>query len=146
MAALQLERLEQLDRFGHAHVRQPSSAAAGSSVFGTAKKRDRYPVCFGMINDETGAVTFPEARQGAIAAANYVNSYLGGINGHPIVIDNCTGDRLRLPPPHGAPTSSLPLAPDGHPRRGRRRRARLDPDLPARQPGLPGGIRSPRSP
>ena len=26
-----------------------------------------------MINDETGAVTFPEARQGAIAAANYVN-------------------------------------------------------------------------
>jgi branched-chain amino acid transport system substrate-binding protein len=45
-----------------------------------------------MINDETGAVTFPEARQGAIAAENYVNNYLGGINGHPIQIDNCTGD------------------------------------------------------
>jgi branched-chain amino acid transport system substrate-binding protein len=45
-----------------------------------------------MINDETGAVTFPEARQGAIAAADYVNNYLGGINGHPIVIDECTGD------------------------------------------------------
>jgi branched-chain amino acid transport system substrate-binding protein len=45
-----------------------------------------------MINDETGAVTFPEARQGAIAAVNYVNNYLGGINGHPIQIDNCTGD------------------------------------------------------
>jgi branched-chain amino acid transport system substrate-binding protein len=45
-----------------------------------------------MINDETGAVTFPEARQGSIAAADYVNNYLGGINGHPIVIDNCTGD------------------------------------------------------
>ena len=45
-----------------------------------------------MINDETGAVTFPEARQGAIAAANYVNNYLGGINGHPIQIDNCVGD------------------------------------------------------
>src|SRR6266702_1005947 len=71
-----------------------SSAAAGSgsSVFGTAKKATGTPYVFGMINDETGAVTFPEARQGAIAAANYVNNYLGGINGHPIVIDNCTGD------------------------------------------------------
>jgi branched-chain amino acid transport system substrate-binding protein len=45
-----------------------------------------------MINDETGAVTFPEARQGAIAAVNYVNNYLDGINGHPIVIDSCIGD------------------------------------------------------
>jgi branched-chain amino acid transport system substrate-binding protein len=45
-----------------------------------------------MINDETGAVTFPEARQGAIAAVDYVNNYLNGINGHPIVIDECTGD------------------------------------------------------
>src|SRR6266700_708918 len=71
-----------------------SSAAAGSgrSGFGTAKKATGPPYVFGMINDETGAVTFPEARQGAIAAANYVNNYLGGINGHPIVIDNCTGD------------------------------------------------------
>ncbi len=45
-----------------------------------------------MINDETGPVTFPEARQGAIAAMEYVNNYLGGINGHPIVIDSCIGD------------------------------------------------------
>ena len=69
-----------------------AAAGAGSSVFGTAKKATGTPYVFGMINDETGAVTFPEARQGAIAAANYVNNYLGGINGHPIVIDNCTGD------------------------------------------------------
>src|SRR6201995_1159284 len=69
-----------------------AAAAGGSSVFGTAKKATGTPYVFGMINDETGAVTFPEARQGAIAAANYVNNYLGGINGHPVVIDNCTGD------------------------------------------------------
>ena len=61
-------------------------------MFGTPKKATGTPYVFGMINDETGAVTFPEARQGAIAAANYVNNYLGGINGHPIVIDSCTGD------------------------------------------------------
>jgi branched-chain amino acid transport system substrate-binding protein len=69
-----------------------AAAGAGSSVFGTAKKAAGTPYVFGMINDETGAVTFPEARQGAIAAVNYVNNYLGGINGHPIQIDNCTGD------------------------------------------------------
>src|SRR6476659_1635639 len=69
-----------------------TSPAARSSVVATAKKKTGTPYVFGMINDETGAVTFPEARQGAIAAANYVNDYLGGINGHPIVIDNCTGD------------------------------------------------------
>src|SRR5580692_12289863 len=69
-----------------------ATAGAGSSVFGTAKKATGTPYVFGMINDETGAVTFPEARQGAMAAASYVNDYLGGINGHPIQIDNCTGD------------------------------------------------------
>jgi branched-chain amino acid transport system substrate-binding protein len=69
-----------------------ASSAPSASVFGTAKKATGTPYVFGMINDETGAVTFPEARQGAIAAANYVNDYLGGINGHPIQIDNCIGD------------------------------------------------------
>jgi branched-chain amino acid transport system substrate-binding protein len=69
-----------------------TTTAASSSVFGTPKKATGSPYVFGMINDETGAVTFPEARQGSIAAVNYVNNYLDGINGHPIVIDECTGD------------------------------------------------------
>ena len=69
-----------------------STAAAGTFSFGTAKKATGTPYVFGMINDETGAVTFPEARQGSIAAVSYVNNYLDGINGHPIQIDECTGD------------------------------------------------------
>jgi branched-chain amino acid transport system substrate-binding protein len=69
-----------------------STAAAGTFSFGTAKKATGTPYVFGMINDETGAVTFPEARQGAIAAVDYVNNYLDGINGHPIQIDSCIGD------------------------------------------------------
>jgi len=69
-----------------------TSASTSSFSFGTPKKATGSPYVFGMINDETGAVTFPEARQGAIAAMEYVNNYLGGINGHPIVIDNCIGD------------------------------------------------------
>src|ERR1700683_5328718 len=116
-----------------------ATAAASTFSFGTAKKATGTPYVFGMINDETGAVTFPEARQGAIAAVNYVNNYLNGINGHPIQIDACTGDgtpataaRAPAPPPAGA------RPPAAHPRRGRRRRARLDPHLRARQPGLPG--------
>jgi branched-chain amino acid transport system substrate-binding protein len=67
-------------------------AATGSAVFGTPHKATGTPYVFGMINDETGAVTFPEARQGSIAAADYVNNYLNGINGHPIQIDSCVGD------------------------------------------------------
>jgi branched-chain amino acid transport system substrate-binding protein len=75
-------------------VTSATTAATGgnSFSFGTAKKATGSPYVFGMINDETGAVTFPEARQGAIAAMQYVNNYLGGINGHPIVIDSCIGD------------------------------------------------------
>ncbi len=69
-----------------------ATAAASTFSFGTAKKATGTPYVFGMINDETGAVTFPETRQGAIAAVNYVNNYLNGINGHPIQIDACTGD------------------------------------------------------
>jgi len=69
-----------------------SAAAASGSVFGTPHKATGTPYVFGMISDETGAVTFPEARQGSIAAVDYVNNYLNGINGHPIQIDECTGD------------------------------------------------------
>src|SRR3984885_12106552 len=69
-----------------------ATAAAAGSGFGTPNKATGTPYVFGMINDETGAVTFPEARQGSIAAVDYVNNYLDGINGHPIVIDSCIGD------------------------------------------------------
>ena len=89
---LQIEQFKQHDQRAASAAASSTSAAAGSSVFGTPKKATGSPYVFGMINDETGAVTFPEARQGAIAAVDYVNNYLGGINGHPILIDNCIGD------------------------------------------------------
>jgi branched-chain amino acid transport system substrate-binding protein len=69
-----------------------ATAAAAGSAFGAPHKAAGTPYVFGMINDETGAVTFPEARQGSIAAVDYVNNYLNGINGHPIQIDSCIGD------------------------------------------------------
>ncbi len=69
-----------------------SSTASNSSIFGTPHKATGSPYVFGLINDETGQVTFPEARQAEIAAADYVNNYLDGINGHPIQLADCIGD------------------------------------------------------
>ena len=76
-----------------------SSAAGGSSSSAPRRRRPRLRphgrrrrrprpsarrrrppaprTSFGLINDETGPVTFPEARQAEIAAAQYVNNYLG---------------------------------------------------------------------
>jgi branched-chain amino acid transport system substrate-binding protein len=69
-----------------------TATAASSSPFGTVHKATKSPYVFGLINDETGAVTFPEARQAEIAAAAYANEYLDGINGHPIKLVDCIGD------------------------------------------------------
>jgi branched-chain amino acid transport system substrate-binding protein len=74
------------------HVAKVTATAASASPFGKVDKATKSPYTFGLINDETGAVTFPEARQGEIAAAAYVNEYLGGINGHPIKLTDCIGD------------------------------------------------------
>src|SRR3984957_6176548 len=74
-----------------------ATAAAAGSAIGTPHQATGTPYVFCMINDETGAVTFPEARQGSIAAVDYVNNYLDGINGHPIQIDSCIGDGTPAP-------------------------------------------------
>jgi branched-chain amino acid transport system substrate-binding protein len=78
---------------------KPLPHAASASVFGSVHKATGSPYVFGLINDETGPVTFPEARQAEIAAAAYANEYLDGINGHPIVLDDCISDAT-------APTSA----------------------------------------
>lgn len=70
----------------------PHAASASASVFGAVHKATGSPYLFGLINDETGAVTFPEARQAEIAAADYVNEYMDGINGHPIELADCISD------------------------------------------------------
>jgi branched-chain amino acid transport system substrate-binding protein len=69
-----------------------ASASTSSAALGTPKKATGSPYVFGVINDETGPVTFPEARQAEIAAADYVNNYMGGINGHPIQLADCISD------------------------------------------------------
>jgi branched-chain amino acid transport system substrate-binding protein len=84
---------------GSASSSSSASSTASSAALGTPHKASGTPYVFGLINDETGPVTFPEARQAEIAAADYVNDYLGGINGHPIQLVDCIGDTT-------APTSA----------------------------------------
>jgi branched-chain amino acid transport system substrate-binding protein len=69
-----------------------SGSGAGGSALGTPKKASGSPVVFGLLNIESGPVTFPEYRQAAEAAAQYVNNYQGGIGGRPIKIVSCATD------------------------------------------------------
>ena len=69
-----------------------SSSAPAADALGTPKKATGSPIVFGLLNLESGPVTFPEYRQAAEAAAQYVNNYKGGIGGRPIKIVSCATD------------------------------------------------------
>lgn len=47
------------------------------------------PVKIGFINVEGGTASFPEVTVGTKAAAEFVNEYLGGVQGHPLEIETC---------------------------------------------------------
>lgn len=69
------------------------SAGASSAVLGTAHTATGTPVKFGMINVETNAgADFPEVRESAQAAIQYVNTYRNGLDGHPIQLVPCITD------------------------------------------------------
>lgn len=69
-----------------------STTAPAANALGTPKKATGSPIVFGLLNLESGPVTFPEYRQAAEAAAQYVNNYKGGIDGRPIKIVSCATD------------------------------------------------------
>ncbi len=65
---------------------------APADPFGTPNEATGEPLVFGLLNVEAGPITFPEVRIAEEAAAQYVNEYLGGINGRPIEIVSCVTD------------------------------------------------------
>lgn len=69
-----------------------SGSASDSSVFGSVNKAKGDPIVVGVLNLESGPVTFPEALTAEKAAVAYVNEYKGGIGGHPIKIVSCATD------------------------------------------------------
>ncbi|MHC5794783.1 ABC transporter substrate-binding protein [Lacisediminihabitans sp. FW035] len=69
-----------------------SDTGTASSALGTPNKATGTPIVFGVLNLESGPVTFPEVVLAEKAAAEYVNEYKGGIGGHPIKIVSCATD------------------------------------------------------
>jgi branched-chain amino acid transport system substrate-binding protein len=63
-----------------------------SAALGTANKATGSPITVGLLNLESGPVTFPEYRQAAEAAVKYINDYKGGIGGHPVQLESCATD------------------------------------------------------
>jgi branched-chain amino acid transport system substrate-binding protein len=73
-----------------------ATASAGTSTAGLAKylpgdKATGTPVKVGLINNEgSSPVAEPSTGDAAVAAADYANSELGGIAGHPIQVIRCS--------------------------------------------------------
>jgi branched-chain amino acid transport system substrate-binding protein len=82
---------------------QASSGGSSGGVLGTPDAAKGKPVVFGMVSLETNPqASFPEVRQAAQAAIQYVNAYGGGLDGHPIKLDLCVTD--------GSPATSTQCA------------------------------------
>jgi branched-chain amino acid transport system substrate-binding protein len=68
------------------------AAAPAADALGTAKPASGAPIVLGLLNIESGPVTFPEYRQAAEAAVKYINAYKGGIGGRPVKLESCATD------------------------------------------------------
>jgi branched-chain amino acid transport system substrate-binding protein len=68
------------------------STPDASAALGKEKKATGDPITIGLLNLESGPVTFPEYRQAAEAAVKYINDYKGGIGGHPVKLESCATD------------------------------------------------------
>ena len=69
-----------------------STPAAGTAALGPPKKATGSPITVGLLNLESGPVTFPEYRQAAETAIKYINDYKGGIGGHVVKLASCATD------------------------------------------------------
>ncbi len=69
-----------------------SAAPVDTGLLGTPTAASGTPVVFGVLNLESGPVTFPEVVQAEQAAVKYVNAYRGGIGGHPVKLVSCATD------------------------------------------------------
>jgi branched-chain amino acid transport system substrate-binding protein len=69
-----------------------TSTPDASAALGTPKKASGDPITVGLLNLESGPVTFPEYRQSAEAAVKYINDYKGGIGGRPVQLESCATD------------------------------------------------------
>lgn len=72
-----------------------TSGGTAQTVLGPSNPANQSltPVVVGFINQDAGsAAAYPEGKAAALAAASYINDYLGGVGGHPLRIDTCSTD------------------------------------------------------
>ena len=75
------------------NLKSAQIAAAAKYIGGTANKAATLaPVTVGFINDDNGAVSYPENWAGAQLAQTLINSKLGGIKGHKLAFDHCSAN------------------------------------------------------
>jgi branched-chain amino acid transport system substrate-binding protein len=80
-----------------------SSSSSAADALPKAKPATGSPITLAMINDEgSPAISFPELREGAQAAVQFVNNNLGGVDGHPLKLVTCISS--------GSPSSSAGCA------------------------------------
>ncbi|CAN5343090.1 ABC transporter substrate-binding protein [soil metagenome] len=70
----------------------PQGVKGVVGALGTPNAATGDPVVFGVLNIQSGPVTFPEVLTAEQAAVDYVNAYKGGIGGHPIKLITCATD------------------------------------------------------
>jgi branched-chain amino acid transport system substrate-binding protein len=80
----------------------PQGVKGKVGTLGTPNAAKGSPVVFGVLNLQSGPVTFPEVLTAEQAAVSYVNAYKGGIGGHPIKLVSCATD--------GSPATSAQCA------------------------------------
>jgi branched-chain amino acid transport system substrate-binding protein len=85
-----------------ASTSSPQGVKGKVGTLGAADAAKGSPVVFGVLNLQSGPVTFPEALTAEQAAVSYVNAYKGGIGGHPIKLVSCSTD--------GSPATSAQCA------------------------------------
>jgi branched-chain amino acid transport system substrate-binding protein len=78
-----------------ASTQAPSQTTAAQQASGK-------PIAIGFLNQEKGAVAFPDFGSGARVARDYVNDELGGVGGRPLRFVECQTD--------GSPESSIDCA------------------------------------
>ncbi len=69
---------------------ESESEGDGAGASGTAADPSLEPVTIGWLNQDEGVPSFPGSTKGADVAVEYINSELGGIDGHPVELVKCS--------------------------------------------------------
>jgi len=81
---------------------EETAPAADTTAPEAAAPATGQPIVVGFLNQEKGAVAFPDFGSGARTARDYLNEELGGIDGRPLEFVECLSD--------GSPESSIDCA------------------------------------